>query len=162
MRNRCVSLLQLQRQLSVTCHLYSQIRTAHHCCSPTEQGRSFLFFSYRYVENITPQGPQQALWLRRLYHLNNCPLRLLHKLTYKLKHAFSNLTSIILTVHTSDRSLKCYNIFSTFLIEILGLRMHQYLYSSEEIRYFLHLNLRSLYTSPQSAPLSLLLPTSRL
>lgn len=66
MRNRCVSLLQLQRQLSVTCHLYSQIRTAHHCCSPTEQGRSFLFFSYRYVENITPQGPQQALWLRRL------------------------------------------------------------------------------------------------
>lgn len=66
MRNQRISLLQLQRQLGVTCHLYSWIRTAHHCCLPTEQGRCFLFFSYRYVENITPQGPQQALWLRRL------------------------------------------------------------------------------------------------
>lgn len=84
------------------------------------------------VSYFSPTGMWKTSHLKDLsklfgledYHLNNCPLRLLHKLTYKLKHSFSNLTSIILTVHTSDLSLKCYNVFSTFLIEILGLCMH--------------------------------------
>lgn len=53
-------------------------------------------------------------------HLSNCPFCLLHKLVHKFQHASIHSRSIILAAPTSY-PVKCYNMFSNFLVKYLRL-----------------------------------------